>query len=77
MVESGITAKGQTTLPKAVREALRVQPGDRVRYIIEGDEVRIVAVRPINRLFGVVKYDGPPVTLEDMDQAIADGARRA
>ncbi len=77
MVESGITAKGQTTLPKAVREALRVQPGDRVRYIIEGDEVRIVAVRPINRLFGVLKYEGPPVTLQDMDQAIADGARRA
>ena len=77
MVESGITAKGQTTLPKAVREALHVQPGDRVRYIIQGDEVRIVAVRPINRLFGALKYDGPPVTLEDMDDAIADGARRA
>lgn len=77
MVESGITAKGQTTLPKAVREALHVQPGDRVRYIIQGDEVRIVAVRPINRLFGTLKYDGPPVTLEDMDNAIADGARRA
>lgn len=77
MVESGITAKGQTTLPKAVREALHVQPGDRVRYIIRGDEVRIVAVRPINRLFGALKYDGPTVTLEDMDRAIADGARRA
>ena len=77
MVESGITAKGQTTLPKAVREALHVQPGDRVRYIIQGDEVRIVAVRPINRLFGALTYDGPPVTLEDMDNAIADGARRA
>ena len=77
MVESGITAQGQTTLPKAVREALHVQPGDRVRYIIRGDEVRIVAVRPINRLFGALKYDGPTVTLEDMDRAIADGARRA
>ena len=77
MVESGITAQGQTTLPKAVREALHVQPGDRVRYIIQGDEVRIVAVRPINRLFGALTYDGPPVTIEDMDNAIADGARRA
>ena len=77
MVESGITAKGQTTLPKAVREALHVQPGDRVRYIIQGDEVRIVAVRPINRLFGALTYDGPSVALEDMDNAIADGARRA
>lgn len=77
MVESGVTSKGQTTLPKAVREALGVQPGDRVRYIIEGDTVRIVAVRPIQRLFGALRYDGPPVSLEDMDKAIADGVRRA
>lgn len=77
MVESGVTSKGQTTLPKAVREALGVQPGDRVRYIIEGETVRIVAVRPIQRLFGALRYDGPPVSLEEMDQAIADGARRA
>ena len=77
MVESGVTSKGQTTLPKAVREALGVQPGDRVRYIIEGETVRIVAVRPIQRLFGALRYDGPPVSLEEMDHAIADGARRA
>ena len=40
MVESTITSKGQTTLPKPVREALGVKPGDRVRYLIIGDEVR-------------------------------------
>jgi len=32
MIESGITSKGQTTLPKPVREALGVGAGDRVRY---------------------------------------------
>ena len=52
MIESAITSKGQTTLPKAVREALAVQPGDRVRYIVHGDEVRIRKVKPIGRLFG-------------------------
>jgi len=76
MQESRIGANGRTTLPKAVRAALDVQPGDRVRYIIDGDEVRVVAVRPINRLFGVLKHDGPPVTLDDMDAAVADGALR-
>ena len=74
MIESSITAKGQTTLPKAVREALSVRPGDRVRYIIQDGEVRIMTVRPIGRLFGMLRHDGPPVTLEEMDQAIADGA---
>ena len=77
MIESAITSKGQTTLPKPVREALSVQAGDRVRYIIHGDEVRIVAVRPLSRLFGVLRHDGPAVTLEEMERAIADGARGA
>ena len=74
MIESSITVKGQTTLPKAVREALSVQSGVRVRYIIEDGEVQIKAVRPLSRLFGVMRNDGPTVTLEDMERAIADGA---
>ena len=74
MIESGITSKGQTTLPKAVREALSVGPGDRVRYVILEGEVRIMPVRPVSRLFGVLEHHGPPVTLEDMDRAIAEGA---
>ncbi len=77
MIESGITAKGQTTLPKAVREALSIQAGDRIRYVIEGSEVRILPVRPINRLYGVLQYDGPAATLEDMERAIMDGATEA
>lgn len=77
MIESSITVKGQTTLPKAVREALSVQSGDRVRYIIEDGEVQIKAVRPLSRLFGVLRHDGPTVTLDDMERAIAEGASRA
>ena len=77
MVESTITSKGQTTLPKSVREALGVRPGDRVRYVVSGDEVRILPVRPLARLFGALKHDGPPVTLEDMERVIAEGAGEA
>ena len=74
MIESGITSKGQTTLPKAVREALSVESGDRVRYIIQDGEVRIVPVRPIARLFGALRHTGKAVTLEDMERAIVEGA---
>ena len=77
MFESRITSKGRTTLPKPVREALGVRPGDRVRYLILGDEVRIIPVRPLARLFGALKYDGPPVTLEEMERAVTDGTCEA
>ena len=74
MLESAVTKKGQTTLPKPVRETLGVKAGDRVRYVLLDGEVRILPVRPIRRLFGVLKHDGPPVTVEDMKRAVADAA---
>ncbi len=74
MIESKLASDGRTTLPKAVREALEVQPGDRLRYVILDDEVRIRAVRPIQRLYGVLAYDGPPVSLNDMERAIGEAA---
>ncbi len=77
VLESTITSKGQTTLPRRVRDCLSVQPGDRVRYLIDGDAVRVVAVRPLSNLFGMLKFDGPPVTLDEMDEAIAEGATSA
>ena len=75
MLESAVTKKGQTTLPKPVRETLGVGAGDRVRYVILEGEVRIVPVRPIHRLFGVLEHEGPPVSLEEMDRAVAEGAQ--
>ena len=74
MNESTITSRGRTTLPKPVREALSVQPGDRVRYVIMDGRVMLMPVRPIARLFRSLKYGGPTVTLEEMDRAIAEGA---
>ena len=74
MIESSITAKGQTTLPKPVREALGVGTGDRVRYVIADGKVRILAVRRVGRLFGALRHDGPPVTLEQMEKVVAEGA---
>ena len=74
MAESTITSKGQTTLPKPMREALGVRPGDGVRFVILDKEVRIMPLRPVARLFGAFKHDGPEATLQNMEHAVADGA---
>ena len=42
MFESKITIKGQTTLPKPVRDSLEVKPGDKVRYVILDEGVLIM-----------------------------------
>jgi antitoxin PrlF len=79
MQESSVTTKGQTTLPKAVRNALRLGPGDRVRYLIlDGGEVRLLRSRPVAALGGILKGAVTrTATLDDMEAAIARGASDA
>ena len=50
-----------------------MQPGDRVRYVILDHEVWIIPVRPVRRLYGAFRHAGPPVTVEEMEQAVAEG----
>ena len=37
-----VMAKGQVTIPKDIREVLGVASGDRVTFIVEGNNVQIV-----------------------------------
>lgn len=77
LLESTIDARGRTTLPRAVRKALELRGGDRIRYMVEGGEARIRPLRSIARLRGIVPHDGRPLSLEEMDRAIGEGAGRS
>ena len=39
MLQSTITRKGQTTIPKEIRLLLKLKPNDKIFYIVEGDKV--------------------------------------
>jgi antitoxin PrlF len=39
MITSKLTSKAQTTIPQAIRTALRLREGDEIAYAIEGDHV--------------------------------------
>ena len=43
-----LTAKGQVTIPKAVRDALGLQKGDQLSWELEDGSVRVRAVTPLD-----------------------------
>lgn len=57
MVEATMTTKGQITVPKAIRDRLRLEPGDKVFFDVRDDgSVRVVARnQPMERLFGMLQ----------------------
>jgi AbrB family looped-hinge helix DNA binding protein len=74
-MESTLTSKCQVTLPKRIREHLKLHPRDRVKFFINYDgSVAILPVLPITALKGLLKSQRPAISLEEMDEAIAEGA---
>jgi len=53
--EAKITSKGQITVPREVRHALGVKPGDKIVFERDGEEVR---VRPVREKSVFAKYRG-------------------
>jgi AbrB family looped-hinge helix DNA binding protein len=78
-----ISSKGQLVLPKAVRDAYGLDAGSEVEVESAGD---VILLRPrpkkerktytLDEVAGFLKYDGPPVTLDDMKRAVDEEARR-
>jgi antitoxin PrlF len=74
-MESAITIKGQATIPKAIREHLRLKPGDRVKFFVHPDgSVVLLPKLPAAALRGLIKGRRRPVTIEEMNEAVRDGA---
>lgn len=73
MATATMTIKGQLTMPKAIRDRLRIGPGDLVDFIVTESgaiEVRAGSV-DARDLAGLLKKDGrKPVSLAAMDAAI-------
>ena len=73
---AAMTSKGQVTVPKEVREQLRLRSGQKVEFVMEsGDRVvmKPVAAR-LSDLAGILPKPKRIVSLEEMDEAIRRGA---
>ncbi len=70
MQTSTLTSKGQVTIPAEVRRRLGLRAGDRVGFIVEEGEVRLVLSESrIEAAFGICQVD-TSVSVEEMEQII-------
>lgn len=79
MPSATVTSKGQVTIPVDVRTALGLRPGSRLAFVATdtgGFEIHPES-GSIRELKGAVRAPTHPVTLEEMDDAIAGGAATA
>jgi antitoxin PrlF len=73
MSSATLTSKGQITVPKDIRTALRLDPGDVVEFVVQADgSVKpTLRRRDVRTLAGMLARPGrPAVTLEAMNAAI-------
>lgn len=72
MSTATLTSKGQTTIPRKIREYLRLRPGDRMEFII-GEDGRVVVI-PISvdaaELAGILPKPKTAVSLARMRKII-------
>lgn len=77
MPRSTVTSKGQITIPKEVRDQMGLKPGDRIDFV--KDRAGRFSLKTINTDFrslrGILKSRRTkPLTIREMDEAIARGA---
>lgn len=71
-----MSSKGQVVLPADVRARLGLVQGSVLRFVVDDDGIRLLPqAGDVRRLKGRLPALAKPVTLEDMNRAVAD--RRA
>ena len=69
--DATLTSKGQTTIPKEIRDSLGMKPGDRMSFTLMPDATVIMRVknRSVAELAGMLKKKGrKPVPVEQLSR---------
>lgn len=75
VVHSVTTSKGQTTIPKSLRDAVGIKDGTQLTWILEQGAIKVVA-KTLN-IADFAGFLGPPpsgvhLSIEEMNQAIGE-----
>lgn len=74
MTTATMTSKGQVTIPAAIRKKLRLRAGSKIDFVENRDGETVIRPKSgdLRELYGFLKYEGAPLTTEQMDQAIGE-----
>ena len=51
VVLAKLTSKGQTTIPEPIRKRLKLSPGDKIAFTLEGGKVTLRRAEPLDAVF--------------------------
>jgi antitoxin PrlF len=74
MPTATMTTKGQVTIPKEIREHLKIDTGDRLSFVVQEDGSVIVQpiTRDVRELGGLLRRpEQRSISLREMDEGIA------
>ncbi len=63
-----ISPKFQVVIPKAIRNLLKLKPGQRVQAVVYNNRIELIPVQPIGRMRGFLR--GIDVTIEREDDRV-------
>ncbi|MCA9969333.1 MAG: AbrB/MazE/SpoVT family DNA-binding domain-containing protein [Anaerolineales bacterium] len=81
MTTTRLSTKGQIIIPKEIRDARAWEPGMEFIFVETDDGLLLKPARPfptttVEDLLGSAGYQGPTLSLAEMEAAIAIGAQR-
>ena len=60
-----ISPKYQVVIPKAIREMLRLKPGQKIQAIVYQDRIELIPVKPVKKMRGFISGIDTRVERED------------
>ena len=74
-----VTAKGRITIPASVRASMGIEAGSRIEFVEIGKrQFAIIPLdSPVGALKGSLRIPSSPISIEQMNEAIASHAARA
>ena len=64
-----VTSKGQVTIPKKIRDLLRIRPRCKVDFVLEGNRILLAPVKTLLDLRGAVQGGGAGDFAEERTRA--------